>query len=926
MILARNSITLHHLRDITTVVWYYKLQASTASPPAKPTTETPSGWTTTEPSYTEGSTNSLYVVQKTTFSDGTFEYSDVSLSTSYEAAKAAYNKSVQAQTTANAAQESIDNLEIGGRNLLLNTNNFDSHKHQNSSGGGTWTFSGDEATYTATAKSWARLDLSYNPDMPSADISSQPNMDLLGDTTITLSIEAKCEGECNGSLYLQQIIYGNNNNRKYYPLTNPTADCKNAFVLTENWQRYSVTLPADYTNTTYWTSDSTQLSYPNTGFGALIYWNSTGTIHVRKPKLERGQKATDWTLAPEDTQADIDALQPELIVGTHGTTATATWTGTSTVLTEIKAGTRIQYKLSSAGASNVTLNLTLKNGTTTGAKNVYFLNTTRLGTQYGVNAIVDLIYDGSAWRVLNPYYNSNTVGTYGGTVTAGANGVKNYSLVMRDTETTWVSLTTTAGTGTSKSRYTGKLYPDNVMYMGSNNAYASGATTGTCYEALGVNLQYSTNCGSTLTSGKAVYLVGTLDSDGLFTLDATWWTQTIPTTADGKTYIYLGLAYSTTNIYLVSENTLYQYFEGAFRTLREIEEMKAAKVADNYLSADNTGIMVADMTDGTQYTPSNVPSGTKNTFIDEESFQVRDGQETLASFGETSQIGKDGAAHMEMDDESITFVSQNGTDTATMGAMSSTVKSVSESYTTDSDSLTITLSSDVTQGGTITLTVNNSAYTITYGTPYSYTGSSYSIAYTGELNILITNTGGITLNATVAYTTTMPASYGIAVVSDDDAGRVRVTSRHNNVDVANGALLTTTGGSFGLFDYKNSKWLIRTDSEGNVYLPIKAIKPKTIFNHKVVSFMNDAWNYVSVSQLADYNVVLVRAECYEVRQLLVFCRLFQDNPMYITDFAGSTRVRGGFIVDWTNNRVGVRNVGGGAYSANIYFQQVYGIL
>ena len=209
-------------------------------------------------------------------------------------------------TTANEVNDKIDNLEIGGRNLLLNTNNFSLHKYANSSGGGTWTFSGDEATYTATAKSWARLDLSYNPDMPSADISSQPNMDLLGDTTITLSIEAKCEGECNGSLYLQQIIYGNNNNRKYYPLTNPTADCRNTFVLTENWQRYSVTIPADYTNTTYWTSDSTQLSYPNTGFGATIYWSSTGTVHVRKPKLERGQKATDWSPAPEDVETDIN--------------------------------------------------------------------------------------------------------------------------------------------------------------------------------------------------------------------------------------------------------------------------------------------------------------------------------------------------------------------------------------------------------------------------------------------------------------------------------------------------------------------------------------------------------------------------------------------------------------------------------------------
>ena len=98
--LARDSITVAWQKDIASVTWYYKIQSSTANPPAKPTTATPSGWSTTEPTYTEGSTNSLYVCQKTTYSDSTFEYSDVSLSSSYEAAKTAYNKAVNAAKTA----------------------------------------------------------------------------------------------------------------------------------------------------------------------------------------------------------------------------------------------------------------------------------------------------------------------------------------------------------------------------------------------------------------------------------------------------------------------------------------------------------------------------------------------------------------------------------------------------------------------------------------------------------------------------------------------------------------------------------------------------------------------------------------------------------------------------------------------------------
>lgn len=105
MVLSRNSLTVSMERDITSATWYYLLQSSTLTPPSKPTTATPTGWTTTEPAYVTGSTNSLYVCEKTTFSDGTFEYSDVSLSSSYEAAKAAYNKAETASTEIRAVNQ-----------------------------------------------------------------------------------------------------------------------------------------------------------------------------------------------------------------------------------------------------------------------------------------------------------------------------------------------------------------------------------------------------------------------------------------------------------------------------------------------------------------------------------------------------------------------------------------------------------------------------------------------------------------------------------------------------------------------------------------------------------------------------------------------------------------------------------------------------
>ena len=115
---ASVTITISKYGDTDSITRYYKLQASTAAAPAVPTTLTPSGWSTSEPTYTSGSTNTLYFTDRYVFSDGTFQYTEVSKSTSYEAAKEAYNKAQAAQNSATSANNKIDNLQIVGRNLL----------------------------------------------------------------------------------------------------------------------------------------------------------------------------------------------------------------------------------------------------------------------------------------------------------------------------------------------------------------------------------------------------------------------------------------------------------------------------------------------------------------------------------------------------------------------------------------------------------------------------------------------------------------------------------------------------------------------------------------------------------------------------------------------------------------------------------------
>lgn len=125
---ASSTITLSFMVDIKAVYRYYKLQSSTASKPSAPTAYPPSGWTDSEPSYTSGSTNTLYLVDCTVFTNNTYLYSTVSKSSAYEAAKEAYNKAQAAQDSVDSMPDYIgsrgENLVTNGTAMLQNNTNF----------------------------------------------------------------------------------------------------------------------------------------------------------------------------------------------------------------------------------------------------------------------------------------------------------------------------------------------------------------------------------------------------------------------------------------------------------------------------------------------------------------------------------------------------------------------------------------------------------------------------------------------------------------------------------------------------------------------------------------------------------------------------------------------------------------------------------
>lgn len=89
---ATNQVTISQTVDVSETKRYYKMASST---PEKPTTNPPTGWSSSEPAFDPDVTINLYFVDLTVYSDDTFVYSDVSLSSAYtasrEAAKTATN-------------------------------------------------------------------------------------------------------------------------------------------------------------------------------------------------------------------------------------------------------------------------------------------------------------------------------------------------------------------------------------------------------------------------------------------------------------------------------------------------------------------------------------------------------------------------------------------------------------------------------------------------------------------------------------------------------------------------------------------------------------------------------------------------------------------------------------------------------------------
>ena len=538
---AKAEITLATIRDVQSVTRYYLLQSSTSSIPSKPTANPPGGsWVKTEPSYTSGSTNSLYFTDLTVFTDSSFSYSDVSLSSSYEAAKAAYNRAVSAEGTANSASDKVDNLQVGGRNLILNT----------------------EVERISPASSSLSA---YVAPVPTISIYGSGIMNNTDDCfTYSFDYEVTGNEAAGAYIYVQargsQVSENVQDTRDKYVYEEPVGKYCHVFRLTTSQASGS--------------SRSAGIRLRNASDGAVL--------KVTNIKLEKGNRATDWTPAPEDVDSAVaDAKQTadtalseavEYVVGTQ-TEVTGTWTGVTREVA-LTAGKTIAYKLPFAGSGNASLKLALADGSETELIPVY-LNTTRVTTHFGAGSVINMTYDGESWRASSiPNTNTNYYDRrLHNTAIKAAAAVTKAHLI--------------AGTADGYKNFAASLafdlaYP--ILYASA--AISANATAKTAYEALpDVNFS-TTGVIQSGTAAKILWLKGAVEGNTFTIASSNWLTTVVPTEEDGMYYIPLGVMSSATAGYFATSDRLYAFVDGAFQPLDNASRKLAEKAREEVVDAE----------------------------------------------------------------------------------------------------------------------------------------------------------------------------------------------------------------------------------------------------------------------------------------------------------------------------------------------------
>lgn len=298
------------------------------------------------------------------------------------------------------------------------------------------------------------------------------------------------------------------------------------------------------------------------------------------------------TLPDNNTYNFKDAVaRASIPYGEVDSTSTSTaFTATVSGITSLFDGVCVMLRNGVVtSAANFTININ-----NLGAKPVYSnmatgnpitpTNPTRESTIFNINYTLMFVYSedlvsGGCWINYRGYNSdTNTIGYQlrtNSTVMKTADQSRYYRMFFTSADGTHWIPANTAKDNSATSIKTVNQRPINpfgrIIYFSytTNLSEESDVPAAYCWSQYALSLGYSFNrsgAALTLTTKTPVYLKCAPQSDGSAIIDSTTpYVQALPSTADGKIYIFLGIAYSATNIELIPQHPVYYHDGTAIR-------------------------------------------------------------------------------------------------------------------------------------------------------------------------------------------------------------------------------------------------------------------------------------------------------------------------------------------------------------------------
>lgn len=298
--------------------------------------------------WVQGSSGDILRCQTAKVAGQSFNASDWVAASKYTddtKANAAQTAANNAQTAANNAQADIDNLQIGGRNLLKFTQDMPVGTNGGVDGickystNGALDDKGECLRFTFNGSSTAAISIPLTHD--GAVDSGE---------TVTLSFKYRGNITNPGSLFLMQR-------------TLPNVSVALAYIggyLTVNeteWQTYTATFSHAEAND--------RINYRILMFYGLGDYSTDKWIEIKKGslKLEKGNRATDWTPAPEDVDDKITTVDDKVTIVETRVTEAETAINQNKEAIELRATKKevteqLEYRdpVGTASGSYITLN------------------------------------------------------------------------------------------------------------------------------------------------------------------------------------------------------------------------------------------------------------------------------------------------------------------------------------------------------------------------------------------------------------------------------------------------------------------------------------------------------------------------------------------------------------------------------------------